>query len=81
LKRFVLLVVPLRNPSAAYELFAKRRVKHIIWDLPESGVIGIHLPIMEIIEHKVMQSKGGNWFAGCHISEVIRRNGCGSGIV
>lgn len=28
-----------------------------------------------------MQSKGGNWFAGCHTIEAMRRNGCGSGIV
>ena len=36
---------------------------------------------MRLIEHKVMQSKGGNWFAGCHTIEAMRRNGRGSGIV
>jgi hypothetical protein len=29
---------------------------------------------MRLIEYKVIQSKGGNWFAGCHTIEVMRRN-------
>jgi formamidopyrimidine-DNA glycosylase len=28
--------------------FVRQRVKHIIWELPESGVIGIHLPIIKV---------------------------------
>ncbi|MES0340281.1 MAG: hypothetical protein ABUK15_09530, partial [Anaerolineales bacterium] len=39
------------------------------------------IPTTRLIEHKVMQSKCGNWFAGCHTIEAMRRNGCGSGIV
>lgn len=39
------------------------------------------IPIILVIEYYAKQSKGGNWFAGCHTIEAMRRNGCGSGIV
>jgi len=49
LKRFGMLVVSLRNPSADYVWFVRQRVKHIVWEPPESGINGIHPPIINVI--------------------------------